>query len=326
MKTARGPGEYQPQPLTHPTNSADIPIGYASHLWTTLTLGGIQRRVDDISKQFTGAGWKSLPQELVNEILGYLLGNLPALKACSLTCKRLFGATRPLIHQRLVCLDTRPDPLKQKRYLFSRRRRTRGVFERLVNADRSGILRYTRHLTFEPTDGTLKSLICLMDLQEYLPQLRSIAKLDGLTLDNLYLPHSIPAPNEISGRFVDTLRHLDIRNAFGTEQQLLYLVCWFPRLEDLTIVSPNTQPRTPIQMPTITQSPPLQGKLVLVDALSKDLAALPGGVNFRSLELAWCDPQPVLAACGHTAASVSYLWKPKRSRESNPPIQVWIAM
>jgi len=32
----------------------------------------IQHRVDDISKQFTGAGWKNLPQEIVDEIVDYL--------------------------------------------------------------------------------------------------------------------------------------------------------------------------------------------------------------------------------------------------------------
>jgi len=37
MKAARRPGESQPQPPTHPTNSADIPIGYASRLWASAT-------------------------------------------------------------------------------------------------------------------------------------------------------------------------------------------------------------------------------------------------------------------------------------------------
>ena len=67
--------------------------------WVKLMPGGKQRRVDDISKQFTGAGWKHLLLELVDEILGYLLDDLDALRACSLTCKHLFGTTRPLIHQ-----------------------------------------------------------------------------------------------------------------------------------------------------------------------------------------------------------------------------------
>ena len=40
----------------------------------------IQRGVDDLSKRFTGVGWKGLPQELVDEILSYLLDDLGALK------------------------------------------------------------------------------------------------------------------------------------------------------------------------------------------------------------------------------------------------------
>ena len=63
--TTRSPGEHQTKTPTHPINGADIPIGYASSLWmklTKLTPGGMQRRIDDISKRFTGARWKNLPQ------------------------------------------------------------------------------------------------------------------------------------------------------------------------------------------------------------------------------------------------------------------------
>jgi len=317
---------------THPTNGTDIPIGYASRLRIRLTPGGIQRRVDDISKQFTGAGWKSLPQELVDEILGYLLpGNLHTLKACSLTCKRLFGATRPLIHQRLVCLGSRPDPLKPKRHLFGRHRRGRGAFERLVDADRLGILRYTRRLTLRRANGFPGPYFYPRDLQEYLPQLRSIAKLDGLALDSFYLTHFTPGFDDFFGMFPNTLRHLDIRRPYCTEQQLLYFICQFPWLEDLTIVSQATPPDTHVPIPIIRQSPPLRGKLGLANTsleLSNGLAALPGGLHFRSIALAPCQhSQAILAACGHTVTSISYLWLPRCGyRESNPPIQLQVAM
>ena len=152
-----------------PTHNTDIPKGYASRLWTKLIPGGIEHRVDDISRRFTGAGWKYLPQELVDEILGLLLNDLDALKACSLTCKRLFGATRPLLHQR-VCLVSKPDRMARG-YLFGRRRkRDSETFERLICADRSGLLRYTRHLTFKMKDGSFGP----RNMQEYLPYLRSI--------------------------------------------------------------------------------------------------------------------------------------------------------
>jgi len=162
------------------------------------------------------------------------------------------------------------------------RRRDRGGFERLVDADRLGILRYTRHLTLRPTeDGFHEPRSYPRDLQEYLPQLRSIIQLDSLTLDSFYLPHFTPVFNNFFGIFANTLRHLDIRSAYGTVQQLLYFVCRFPRLEDLTVVSPATLPSTHAPIPTITQSPPFRGKLVLANVRSAGLAAFPTSTHWN---------------------------------------------
>ena len=290
---------------------ADDSIVFASRLWINLTPGDIRYRVNEISKQFGGgAGWKNLPQELVNEILGYLLDNLDALKACSLTCKHLFGATRPVIHERLVCLVPTPDPSTPKGSLFSRRQRVPGVFERLVDADRSGLLGYTKHLVIKAGDGYSNQ----KDVREHLPHLRSIIKLHVLTLDNFHLPPLIPTFNEHFGMLTDTVRHLDIRSACGTELQLLYIICQFPLLEDLTIMSPaGAVKKQRFHVPMITQSPPLRGTLVLVRTrapeLYEGLAAFPGGLNFRSLELFKCgEPLAVFAACGRTVTSISYLW------------------
>ena len=293
--------------------------------------GDIQRRIDDISKHFTGDGWKNLPQELVDEILGHLTDDLDDLKACSLACKHLFGATRPLIHRRL-CLVSRPDPTtypKPKRSLFNRRESASKAFERLVDADRSGLLRYTRHLTFKIGGGSLNP----KTMQEYLPHLQSITKLHGLTLIAFDVHPFIPVFDQCFGMFTNTVRHLDIRNSYVTEQQLLYTICQFPLLEDLTFVSPTeiaANPGRPV--PAITRSPPLRGKLFLADVypgeLLEGVAALPGGLHFRSLELFRCEgQQAVLAACGHTVTSISYLWYTWDGvdGESSPSIHVGIA-
>ena len=330
MNAARGPGEYQPR-TPHPINGADIPTGYASRLWTRLTPVKIRDRVNEISKRFTGAGWKNLPQELVDEIIGYLQDDPDALKACSLTCKYLFGATRPLIHRRLVCLGSRPEYTKPKPSLlgtFNRRKRDPGVFERLIDADRSGVLPYTKYLILKPKHADNSPRFDPRDVQEYLPHLRSIAKLHSLTLDTFCLP---PVFSECFGMFTNTLRHLDIRNASCSEQELLYIICQFPLLEDLSIISPviglSLHPA-----PAITQSPLLRGKLVLVKPASKELseglAALPGGLNFRSLELSRCKHlEAVLAACSHTATSVSYLWQSGDiDGKSKPSIHPYIWM
>jgi len=268
----------------------------------------------------------------VDEILGYLLDDLGSLTACSLTCKRLFGATRPLIHRQLVCLDPRPNLPKRKKSLLSRCKKDPGPFERLIEADRSGILRYTRQLTLKPKDGSLRPRFNPKDLQESLPHLRSITQLHGLTLIKFLLPPFIPTFNEHFGIFTNTLRQLDLRNAYGTAWEFLYIISQFLLLEDLTIVSPvgerTANPGRQIQ--AITQSPPLRGKLILGQAawrhLSEGLAAFPGGLNFRSLEFSWSKYlEPIFTACGRTATSISYLWpRGDINSELNSSIQAYI--
>ena len=335
MKTGHGPGEYQTPTPTHTTSGADVPVpGFASGLWEKLRPVDIQGRICGISRQFAGAGWKNLPQELVDEILGYLLDDLRALKACSLTCRCLFSAARPLIHQRLVCLGSRPVHPKTKQSLFSRRKRDPGAFEQLIDADRLDILHYIRHLTLKSKLVMYSPRFKPGDIQEYLPQLRSITKLQNLTLGTFYLSRFIPVFNEYFGTFTDTLRRLDIRDIGCAVSELLYIICQFPLLQDLVIVSPaitlagHPEP----QVPTITQSPPFRGKLVVAlvhsRELSEGLAALPGGLNFRSLELSSCGRlESAFEACGHTVTSVSYLWQwGNIDRESNLSIRMYVGI
>jgi len=316
--------EYSERALAHSIDDADTPIGFATLLWRRPKPVDIRDRIREISRQFTGAGWENLPQELVDEILGYLLDDSPTLMACSLTCKCLFGAARPLIHRLFVCLGSRPEHLKPKISLFSRRKRDLGAFGWLIDADRSGVLCYTQHLKVKLEHHSLSP----RDIQENLPLLQSITKLHTLTLEIYHLHLFIPGFSEHFGMFTNTLRHLDIRTVDGMERQLLYLVCQFPLLEDLTIIYPAYEgyahPEHPV--PTITQSPPLRGKLVAQvysRELFETLAAFPGGLNFRSLELRWCEvPAVIFARCGHTATSISYMCPSGVPSESNTSIHV----
>jgi len=292
--------------------------------------GSLRKRLDDISKQFTGAGWKNLPQELVDKILGYLLDDPDALKACSRTCKHLFGATRPIIHRR-VCLASKPTRMerpKPKGSLFSLRRGGHETFERLVHADRLGLLRYIRYLTFKTEDDSFTP----ENMQKYLSHLQSITNLHTLALSPFSIHPFIPVFHECFGMFTTTLRHLDIRRACGTGEQLLYAISQFPLLEDLTVVSPTVAVVHPgNRPPAITQSPPLRGTLVLVGVDSRELfeglGALPGGLNSRSLELFQCEySQIVLNACSHSVTSISYVRAWNDSCESSCYVQMLITM
>ena len=325
METVR---EYSERVLIRSTDDAHTPVGFATRLRGGPRPVDIRDRINEISRQITGAGWKNLPQELVDEILGYLLDDLPTLEACSLTSKCFFGATRPLIHRRLVCLGSRPEHPKPKISLFSRPRL--GVFGRLIEADRSGVLHYTKHLTIKLEDGSLNPRV----MREYLPYFRSITKLHTLTLSTFPLHLFVPVFNEHFGMFANTLRHLDIRSASGMEQQLLYIICQFPLLEDLTIMySAGEHPaHHEHRLPPITQSPPLRGKLVVAQVHSKELfeglAAFLGGLSFRSLELCRCEhPEAALSKCGHSVTSISYLWlRGDVTSEQNPSIHVYVVM
>ena len=327
MQTA---SEYPERIPIRSIDNAGTLVGFPTHLWRKFIPLGIQGRINEISTQFSGAGWMNLPQELVDEILGYLQDDLLALKACSLTCKCLFGAVRPLIHRRLVCLSSRSEDPKPGGSLFGRRKRDSGVFGWLFEADRSGVLCYTRHLTIKVKDRALNPT----DTQEYLPYLRSITKLHTLTLNTFHLHPFVPVFNKHFGRFTHTLRHLDIRNPCGSEWRLLYIICQFPLLDDLTVISPAgefvSDPDCPI--PTVTRSPPLRGKLLVAQVHSRELfeglAGFPAGLNFRSLELYQCKHlEVVFAACGQTATSISYLWlRGGVDSESNSFIYVYLAM
>jgi len=217
---------------------------------------------------------------------------------------------------------------KPKGSLFSRRRVDPEA--RLVDANRSGLLRYTRHLTFQAGGRFFNP----QNMQPYLPHLRSIANLHTLTLAHCdFRVHSLTQVlDECFGTSTNTLRHLDIRNAYVTGQQLLYIISQFRLLEDLTIISP-TGAHFGLPVPAITQSPPLRGTLVLVQPNSREfsdgLATLPGGLNFRSLELFRVnDSQAVLDACGHSMTSISYLWYELggSESESNSHIRAHIGM
>lgn len=195
-----------------------------------------------------------------------------------------------------------------------------------TNADHSGLLHYTRHLTFGIEDG----FFFPRNMEQYLPHLRSITKLHALTLITFHAHLFIPVFNQYFGMFASTLRRLDLRNAYCTEQQFLYIISQFPLLDDLRILSPIEMVSHPRhQVPAIRQSPPLRGKLVLAQAYSRELfeglAAFPGGLHFRSIELFRCgSPRPVLEACSHSVTSISYLWYTWNSTNgnSNPSIHM----
>ena len=117
---------------------------------------------------------KGLPCEIVDEILEYLVGDLSALKVCSLTCKVLLRSARRIIHRRLRIRGwVRSCPLDEHEI----RAANLADFRPLLVAAKCGLTCYTRELTinlggnFHPTN-----------LRPFLPQFQTLTRVTSLPL------------------------------------------------------------------------------------------------------------------------------------------------
>ena len=254
-------------------------------------------------------GWDHLPPELVDKVLEYLSDDLPALKACSLTCKVMLDSARPLIGSWLFLTSTRNR--KSMKSLLKRQKGSPDNIERLVAAERQGNLQHTQHLVIRIGHPSLTP----ESLRPYIPYLRSIDKLQTLVINNLDVPIIMPAFNDCFGTFTRSLRGLDIKHIWDSDSHLLCFISQFPLLDDLSIRSCYAlylYAATSLSMPRT--SPPLRGHLNLSsikdsDGLCGGIARLPGGLKFTSIELKGCGkPAAILTACRSTLKSVSYTW------------------
>lgn len=298
---------------------------FRSRFWKKLLPKVSLRKLPPTSSATKRAsGWNRLPPELVDEILGYLSDDLPTLKACALTCKIMLRSACPLIGSWL-CLIPARNRKPNARSIKSLLKRSKGGsdgLERLVAADRHGLLQYTRHMVIRMDDFSLVP----QSLQPYTPYFHSIDKLQTLIIDGLDVPGFIPVFDDCFGMFTHSLRSLDIKHIWDSDRQLLFFISQFPLLEDLSIRScyaiyfflgPSP--------PTLRTSPPFRGHLnlsLIMDSqsLCEAMAQLPGGLKFTSLELKGCGkPAPIITACRSTLRTVSYTWTTSLGKHHSIP-------
>ena len=260
------------------------------------------------------SGWNRLPPELVDKILAYLSDDLPSLKASSLTCKVILSSARPLIRSWLYLSTPTQNRKPKGRFIKSLLKRPKegpDGFERLIAADRQGLLQHTRHLVIK-TSG-LSSVP--QSIQPYIPYLRSITKLRTLVLDRLDISTFIPMFDDCLGMFTHSLQSLDIKHTWASDSELLSFISRFPLLEDLSIRYRYARLFLLMPLPLMLRtSPPFRGHLNLSlirssHTLCEAMAQLPGGLHFTSLELKDCEePGAILTACQLTLRSITYTW------------------
>ena len=255
------------------------------------------------------AGWKNLPQELVDEILTYLEDDVPSLVSCSESCKALFCSTRPLIH-RTFYLSTR--------YTTNRYRSgslDRAKFDTLRLAGRAQIFQYTTQLFIR-----LGNEFVPKNLRPHLRYFRAMRGITSLTIHRLDVANFLPAFDKWFGHIVPTLRSLTLINARASTEDVFHLVFRFPLLQDLHLtefLQPYCRPPRPYVPPELTISPPLNGSLRLwgtypSNTFIRSITNTPDGIHFRSVEVRDASAisfhlfQALIDACSKTVETITF--------------------
>ena len=228
-----------------------------------------------------------LPQELIDHITDMLHGNLPALKACSLTCKAMFASTRHLIHQTLYLV---PQNMQD------------------AFADKHGFLQYTRRVSI------LHHTFTLSALQLHLQKFQSLDRVHTLILEG----HDVSAWTSryrlCFAHFHPTLTSLTLRRPFGSFQLIFQFALQFPILENLCLEEVQLGTRfEPDPIDLVEMSPPLKHLRVAGCTPSERWPVsltheIQSSMTFRSVEvvdLAGSLACYMLDACAHTLEALT---------------------
>ena len=229
-------------------------------------MGQLQKIVAKIRRKQPGdlISTMILPTEIIDYIMDILRHDLPALQACSLTCRMMFASARHLIHQTLYLTPQNDKSVTTRRLRFLKRNHNDVELCFLSYAGERGFLQYTRRVhicmsrTFAPSS--------------LLPRLRHFQSLDRvhtLTLNEFNLALWASHYQTCFSHFYPTLTSLTLSHCVGYDELILQFVLRFPRLESLCVERvcswlDNLLLAPPIPTVTVKQSPPLCGHLRLI--------------------------------------------------------------
>jgi hypothetical protein len=266
-----------------------------------------------VLENLTG-NFQGLPQEIVDEILGYLEYDRWTLIACSLACKGLFHSARYMIHRRLHVVSPRRAGTPGEREMHRVRAENRSQLRTLSAVAEHGLTRFTRELTIRVGEEFTPE-----NLRPYLPQFQTFARLTSLTLYHFDPTPFLPVFKQYFGHLSQQMRSLEFVYPPGPQDDILYFISRFPNLEDLGFNSfpqHNLDPSKEYNISTIRSSPTLGGTLRVTstngwrtDSLER-LTRLPSGLRFRSIEFLHCtglNPDIVIRKCTSTLQSLTHV-------------------
>ena len=248
-------------------------------------------------------GCMGLPQELVDHTMEMLHDDPRALKSCSLTCRAMFASTRHLIHQTLYLT------LRNSRSVLTHRlgRGHPGTELRFLSfMSKRGFLQYTRHVYIRMGHIFTPGL-----LMPHLDHFQFLDRVHTLTIEACDALSWQTHHDTIFTHFYPTLTSLTLHRPLNHYRYVLQFALRFPNLQNLCIEHPADSEwiRPGLITPaTIDLPPPLRGhfRLVGVGAVqwpTEFSRELPGGINFRSVELQdvpWNQGQRIIRASAGT--------------------------
>lgn len=242
------------------------------------------------------------PDDIVGMIIGYLVGDLDTLKACSLTGRSWYIATVPHLHHTLTLeRGSRGPDLTCRRLKPLSKLHELGlppyVKEVRVVQGHCGKGPWFRPQAFDSHD---------------LLHFSAFANVHTLRIEELEIHHFMPDIERYFGYLSPALRSITLFNPCCTPRQLSHFLSLFSNLDDIEILrcTPPPDPTRPDAELVPFSAPKLRGRLALhhfhqVETWT-DLVGLCGGLRFRHVNLCNVGPcAPVLLdACAETLESL----------------------
>ena len=237
-----------------------------------------------------------LPYEIVEMITAHLVHDIPALKACSLTCRTLYAVTVPYIHHTLTLgrgIGGKLNPLSELHEL--------------------GLMGFAKEIRVKQLpDGSWFTPEALSSFN--LRHFSAFANVHTLRLQRLEIHRFIPCTGRHFEHLSPSLRSIMLFKPRCTPQQLLYFLSYFPNLDDIEIrqVLHTHGPTYPAPNLPPFSAPKLRGQLTLCDfswiEIWTRLVTLCGGLRFRYMDLcnvAGCT-SVLLDACVETLETLRF--------------------
>jgi hypothetical protein len=261
-----------------------------------------------------------LPQELVDRIVDTLHDDLPALKACALTCRAMFASARRLVHQTLCLTPRNNESVLTREERKKLRRLTQGYqdvqLRFLAHMGERGLLQHARKVYIDaPGPGYIHNAGAFTPdtLLPHMHHFQSLARVHAITIE--LCESDVWHHKSCFAHFYPTLTSLTLRRPLGDDGLVLQFVLQFPNLENLSLEWPGGNddgvrhnPLAPAA-PTIVDQPSIPRghlRLVNLDHFWEPMDfvfRLGNRLKFRSVELdgsSWNHGQYVLNACADT--------------------------